>query len=211
MRMKTNMPQKQARRAAPFTLRIRALGGDKTRGIIQAGHLRLPCALGRGGITPFKREGDNATPRARLHSIGGFYKPGRGALPPCRLPLRRSKKTDGWCDSPQDRNYNRPVRLPYAGSAENLRRSDNLYDTAFILDWNIKPRIKGRGSAIFLHIARPAALQAVEAAAPKKTNSRRSHAGSQFHPTAGCIAVSPHNMRLLMPLLRKNTAILISD
>ena len=66
----------------------------------------------------------------------------------------RLEKDNGWCDAPGDANYNRPVRHPYPASTESLWRDDHLYDLIVVLDCNIHPRIKGRGSAIFLHVAR---------------------------------------------------------
>jgi L,D-peptidoglycan transpeptidase YkuD (ErfK/YbiS/YcfS/YnhG family) len=82
---------------------------------------------------------------------------------------------DGWCDAPADRNYNRPVRLPYAATAEHLWRSDALYDVVVVLDYNERPCMRGRGSAIFMHVARPG-----------------------YAPTEGCIALArPHLLRLL--------------
>ncbi|KAA6406057.1 L,D-transpeptidase family protein [Candidatus Tokpelaia sp.] len=194
---------------------VRALGGDKQRGIMQAGNLRLPCALGRGGISARKREGDRATPRAKMRIVAGFRQNHQSLLPVCGLKLRRIRAGDGWCDAPGDANYNRPVRLPYKSSAEPLARADNLYNIVFVLDWNMKPRIKGRGSAIFLHLARAKSQTDTEARQPGRNNraaekpARRSHATRLFHPTAGCIALPLHAMRRLMPLLQQGAEIIV--
>lgn len=188
-------------------LYIRALGRDKTRGIVQIGALRLPCALGRGGISAFKREGDGKTPRAKLRIIGGFHSGTMRAAPRAALPLRRTKAQDGWCDAADDRNYNRFVRLPYPKSAEKLRRADALYTVSLVLDWNICPRVKGRGSAVFFHIARARTQSAAEGTS--LFSARRSHAAKLYHPTAGCIAVSARNMRRLLPHLTLGTEIFI--
>lgn len=204
-------PSRSGKTPPEIALYVRSLGGDKTRGILQAGNLRLPCALGRGGISAFKREGDFAAPKAKLRLIGGFRQNSARILPRCGVKLRRIHPQDGWCDAPQDANYNRPVRLPYHSSAESLCRADSLYNIGFITDWNWRKRVKGRGSAIFLHIARPIHMQATEALAalPAKTNGSSSHAAKLFRPTAGCIAVSEASMRRLMPLLRQGAAIAI--
>jgi L,D-peptidoglycan transpeptidase YkuD (ErfK/YbiS/YcfS/YnhG family) len=91
------------------------------------------------------------------------------------LPVRAIRRHDGWCDASADRNYNRPVRLPYAASAERLWREDALYDVVVVLDYNKRPRVRGRGSAIFMHVARPG-----------------------YAPTEGCIALARgHLLRLL--------------
>jgi len=194
---------------------VRALGGDKSRGILQAGNLRLPCALGRAGISAFKREGDGATPRAVLHIAGGYY---RAPLPPKgaqSLRLKRATAQDGWCDASGDRNYNRPVRLPYAAGAETMRRTDHLYDICLILDWNMRPRIKGRGSAVFLHIARPAGEEAgrgqsegISKFAARQFSAHGARAAPLLAPTAGCIALRRGDMLRLLPLLGQETQII---
>lgn len=96
------------------------------------------------------------------------------------LPLRQLRPTDGWCDAPQDRNYNRRVVRPYPASAERLWREDGLYDVVVVLGCNDVPRVRGRGSAIFLHVARPG-----------------------YAPTEGCVAIAlPDLVRVLVRLRR---------
>jgi L,D-peptidoglycan transpeptidase YkuD (ErfK/YbiS/YcfS/YnhG family) len=84
-----------------------------------------------------------------------LYRADRVRRPPTRLPLRPIRPDDGWCDAPADRNYNRAVRHPYPASAERLWRADRLYDVVVVLAHNFKPRVRGGGSAIFMHLARP--------------------------------------------------------
>ncbi len=125
------------------------------------------CAIGPGGVTSNKREGDGATP------IGGFalrrvlYRPDRLARPETSLPVAALQPEDGWCDDPDDAAYNRPVRLPYGASHERLWRDDGIYDVIVILGHNDDPPVPGRGSAIFLHVARP-----------------------DYGPTAGCVGLA---------------------
>jgi len=109
-----------------------------------------------------------------------------------RLPALPVRPNLGWCDLPQDRNYNRPVRLPYRSRYEEMMRQDQLYDICVVLDWNVLPRRRNGGSAIFLHIARPGAAK-----------------GSGMEPTAGCIAVSPRAMARLLLLLGRKTRIVV--
>lgn len=152
---------------------------------MEVGPMVFPCALGRGGISALKREGDGATPLAVLPVLCGYRK---NPLKPLRspLPIGEIRRNLGWCDAPSDPNYNRPVRLPYRASHESMLRADALYDVCVVLDWNISARRRNRGSAIFLHIARPG-----------------------FQPTEGCIAVSPAVMRRLLPHLSKRTRLRI--
>ena len=128
---------------------------------------RMRCALGRAGISTRKREGDGATPAGAWPMRRLLYRPDRLAPPVTRLPTIPLSLTDGWCDDPNDPNYNRPVTLPYAASAEALWRKDNVYDLIVPLGYNDDSIVPGLGSAIFLHLAKP-----------------------NFAPTEGCIALS---------------------
>jgi L,D-peptidoglycan transpeptidase YkuD (ErfK/YbiS/YcfS/YnhG family) len=139
------------------------------------GGLQCPCALGRAGCRARKREGDGATPVGRWPMLRVLYRPDRVPRPRTKLPARPIRESDGWCDAPADRNYNRPVRLPYPASAEAMWRHDGLYDLVVVLDYNVRPRLRGRGSAIFMHVAKPG-----------------------YAPTEGCIALArPHLLRIL--------------
>jgi L,D-peptidoglycan transpeptidase YkuD (ErfK/YbiS/YcfS/YnhG family) len=115
-----------------------------------------------------------------------LYRPDRGPRPHGATEVRRLRPDDGWCDCPHDRNYNRPVRLPYPASAEAMWRADGLYDVVVVLSHNERPRIKGLGSAIFLHIAR----------ADRK-------------PTEGCIAFGRRDLLRLLQRLPRGAAVRI--
>ena len=148
------------------------------RGWLKLGNLTFPCALGRPGMRVRKREGDGATPVGAWRPRCVFYRADRVLRPRTVLPTRPLRREDGWCDTPGDRNYNRLVRHPYPASAERLWRVDGLYDVLVVLDYNACPRVRGKGSAIFLHVAR-----------------------SDYAPTEGCIALARgHLMRLLEQL-----------
>jgi L,D-peptidoglycan transpeptidase YkuD (ErfK/YbiS/YcfS/YnhG family) len=172
--------------------RLRLLNATSVRGWIEFGWLRLPCAIGRGGLRCRKREGDGATPQGRLALRDVQYRPDRVSRPRSPIRTQALRPDAGWCDAPADRNYNRPVKRPYAASSEALWRDDALYDCVLVLDHNIVPRMRGMGSAIFLHVARP-----------------------DLGPTEGCIALA-HNdlMRLLhgpVPLRAIDTPILLAN
>ncbi|MEZ5789677.1 MAG: hypothetical protein R3D34_02385 [Nitratireductor sp.] len=147
------------------------------------GNIRaLRCVIGRSGISVFKREGDGATPAAQLGLLGGYM--ARRAWPVRNRELLAITPDKGWCDAPTHSCYNRPVRLPFSASHETLHRPDGLYDICLVLDWNIAPRQRYRGSAIFFHLAR--------------------HGGE---PTEGCIAVSRRHMDLILRRLATNIVI----
>jgi L,D-peptidoglycan transpeptidase YkuD (ErfK/YbiS/YcfS/YnhG family) len=168
------------------TITVRARPGAPTQGLMNVGAgVVLPCALGRGGISAMKREGDGATPLARMRLLSGYVRERRFDRR-SGLPLARITAKLGWCEVPEDRNYNRPVTLPYGASHETMLRADGLYDAVIVLDWNIRPRRRGRGSAIFFHLARPG-----------------------FSPTAGCVAVTRAVMARLLPQLSRRTLLIV--
>lgn len=148
-------------------LRVSAIALSAPRGWLSSGALRFPCALGRCGRRARKREGDGATPLGCWVVRRIYYRPDRVSRPRARCPVMPLRPTDGWCDAVGDRNYNRWVKHPYPASAERLWREDGLYDVVIVLSFNVVPRIQGRGSAIFIHCARPG-----------------------YPPTAGCIALA---------------------
>ncbi len=129
------------------------------------------CALGRGGVTRDKVEGDGATPLGRWPLRCVLYRADRLAPPDTKLPSRALAKQDGWCDAPADISYNLPVTHPYPARAERLWRDDSVYDIIVTLGINDDPVIPGKGSAIFFHLAAP-----------------------DYTPTEGCIAVAKQDM-----------------
>jgi L,D-peptidoglycan transpeptidase YkuD (ErfK/YbiS/YcfS/YnhG family) len=146
------------------------------RAFLRAGGLVFRCAIGRGGISHLKREGDGATPAGRYRLLHIYYRHDRRAVPPpTRGSVSMLRRDQGWCEAPRHGSYNRPLRLPSSAGHEMMWRDDHLYDTVGVLDWNIRPRASNRGSAIFLHLARP-----------------------DYAPTAGCIALAPSDLRRLL-------------
>ncbi len=152
------------------------------RGLLHQGRI-YPCTIGRGGLSRDKREGDGATPIG-LHRITAIYhRADRNAHPPRgSTPIGPS---DLWCDASGHPAYNQPVRAPFSASHERLRRADRLYDLVIVLDWNI-PAEPDKGSAIFIHRWRRAT-----------------------YPTAGCIALSPRDLRLLAERITIGETVLI--
>jgi L,D-peptidoglycan transpeptidase YkuD (ErfK/YbiS/YcfS/YnhG family) len=172
------------RKIALDTIRVRARPGDPSRGWLVAGPLALPVALGRTGIKANKREGDGGTPRGRFRPRRLWWRADRSVRPSTLLPVRRIRPHDGWCEDPTDRAYNRPITVPEGSPADRLWRPDRLYDFIIELDHNTRPRIAGRGSAVFVHVARPG-----------------------FAPTAGCVALKADALRRLLSRLGPRTRI----
>ena len=174
-------------RKAPFeAIWVRAKPGERTRGWLIAGSLALPVALGRSGIKANKREGDGGTPRGTFRLRRLWWRTDRHSRPLTQLPVRRIRPGDGWCEDPADRHYNQPVRVPDGSTADRLWRADRLYDLIIELDHNTRPRISGRGSAVFIHVAR-----------------------DKFAPTAGCVALEAKTLQRLLGRLGPDTRIII--
>ena len=128
------------------------LGAD---GFVRLRDLQVRATVGRGGVRPDKTEGDGATPAGLLPLRRVLYRADRVARPRCAVSVMPLAPHDGWCDDLGDPRYNCMVRLPYEGRHEELWRTDGLYDVVGVLGWNDAPVVPGRGSAIFLHVARP--------------------------------------------------------
>ena len=115
----------------------------------------LRAVLGEAGVKVHKVEGDSATPAGLLPLRRVLYRADRVPPPRCVVPVEPLAASDGWCDDPFHRDYNRMIRLPHDGRHEDLWRRDPVYDVIGVLGWNDQPVVKGLGSAIFLHVARP--------------------------------------------------------
>ena len=184
------MTKKSQERGGLSTLIVRPAarlpGQVGPRGHVKTGQVTLTCVLGRTGTTHAKREGDGATPVAAMQALWGYYRPDKMARPFCRVPLRPLTTALGWCDDAGSARYNRPAPLPLTEGHEIMWRRDGLYDVVFVLDWNMGPRRAGRGSAIFLHCAKPG-----------------------MPPTLGCVALRPQDMRRLLPRLARSVRVLV--
>ncbi len=114
----------------------------------------ISCLIGKAGMTADKREGDLKTPIGIIRPLAVLYRAGKVVRPFSRLPTMKIRPFDGWCDDPRDKKYNQPVRFPYRARCETLYRTDHVYDLVLITDYNYPAAVKGKGSAIFIHLQR---------------------------------------------------------
>jgi len=172
------------KRTSFATIRVSAQPGRPSKGWLRAGNLLVPVALGRAGIKANKREGDGGTPRGAFRPVRLWWRSDRLPRPRTLLPVRAIGRADAWCEDPADRRYNRFFRRSANEPGDRLWRDDRLYDVIIEIDHNTRPRIAGRGSAVFIHVARPGCA-----------------------PTAGCIALKLRDLRGLLSHVGPKTRI----
>jgi L,D-peptidoglycan transpeptidase YkuD (ErfK/YbiS/YcfS/YnhG family) len=170
------------RRRALSLIRVNSRPGNPTHGILRAGPFTIPVVVGRTGIRANKFEGDGATPRGRFRPLRLWWRADRHPRPRTQLPVQRITRDLAWCEDTSDRRYNRPFRRSANEPGDRLWRQDHLYDFIVEIDHNTRPRVAGRGSAVFLHVARP----------------NRS-------PTQGCVAMTTGDLRRLLAGLGRRT------
>jgi len=169
-------------------IRVQRAAGNPCRGWLIAGHHTIPVALGRGGIIANKREGDGGTPKGAFRPRRLWWRADRAPRPQTFLPVRAIRPEDAWCEDPESRHYNRPIKLGRESIGDRLTRDDHLYDFIIEIDHNTRPTIAGRGSAVFLHLARP-----------------------NFSPTAGCVSMTKSAMLHLLRRIGPDTNIIIGQ
>jgi L,D-peptidoglycan transpeptidase YkuD (ErfK/YbiS/YcfS/YnhG family) len=164
-------------------IHIHAISDRASQGILRIGNLAFPCLLGKIGRTFRKREGDGKSPRGRWLLVDAYFRPDRILALPRAIRL---KPSDAWCDAPNDKAYNRKVSLPFATSNEHLWRDDEAYDILITTNHNQRPRLRGAGSAIFLHLWRKGATG-----------------------TQGCIAIRRRDMLIVLSKLKGRAYLVI--
>ncbi len=148
---------------------------------------KIKCSIGKRGLTRKKREGDLKTPKGKFKFKFLLYRKDRIKKIHCKLKTKKINKNMGWCDDPGSIYYNRLIKFPFNKSAEKLYLKKNIYDLILVMNFNTKPIVKNRGSAIFLHIKN------------KKSS-----------PTKGCVAIQKKDFLKILPLITKKTVFLIS-
>ena len=147
---------------------------------------KIRCSIGKNGISYKKKEGDGKTPAGDFKFKYILYRKDRVIKLITKLKKIIIKKNMGWCDDPKSKYYNQLIKFPFKYSAEKLWLKENSYDIILVIDYNLKPIIKYKGSAIFLHIQK-----------------------KKYQATRGCIAISKKNMKILIEKINKKTKIKI--
>tara|TARA_B100002049_G_scaffold215818_1_gene181414 strand:+ start:620 stop:1111 length:492 start_codon:yes stop_codon:yes gene_type:complete len=147
---------------------------------------KLKCSIGKMGTTNSKKEGDLSTPKGLFELGILYYRKDRIKLIKCKIKKKVIKKSMGWCNDTRSKKYNREISFPFRYKSEKLYRSDKVYDIFINIKYNYSPTYKGKGSAIFLHLA-----------------------NKKYKATKGCIAIQKKDFLKILPLVNNNTKILI--
>jgi len=158
----------------------------KKTGYLKYKNFRFKCALGKNGIKKKIKEGDDITPKGTFQIKAVYYRKDKIKKILTSIKTRIIKKNMGWCDDPKSAAYNQLINLPNKVGYERLYRKDNIYDLIIILNYNMTPIVKNKGSAIFIHIAK-----------------------KNYSPTKGCIALSKIDLLKILYNINKNTKIKI--
>ena len=148
---------------------------------------KVKCAIGKRGIGKKQKEGDQITPRGTFRIKNILYR--KDKINYLRSVIKKTpiKKNMGWCDDPKSKDYNKLIKYPFNYKSEKLYRSNNIYDIILVLDFNMHPIMKNKGSAIFIHIS-----------------------NSKYSSTQGCIAIKKKELLKLIDFIDKKTKIIIN-
>ena len=148
---------------------------------------KVKCAIGKRGIGKKQKEGDQITPRGTFRVKNILYR--KDKINYLRSVIKKTpiKKNMGWCDDPKSKDYNKLIKYPFNYKSEKLYRSNNIYDIILVLNFNMHPIKKNKGSAIFIHIS-----------------------NNKYSPTQGCIAIKKKELIKLIKFINKKTKIIIN-
>jgi L,D-peptidoglycan transpeptidase YkuD (ErfK/YbiS/YcfS/YnhG family) len=158
----------------------------KKNNYLEYKNLKFRCALGKAGIQKKIKEGDKITPKGTYKILTIYYREDRIKKIKCSIRKVKITKQMGWCDDSKSKYYNKQIKIPSKLSHETLYRKDNIYDIVCVINYNINPTLKKKGSAIFLHVSR-----------------------NKYQKTKGCIALKKNHLKKLLSLIKRNTKIKI--
>ena len=145
------------------------------------------CAVGKRGIKLKKKEGDLITPKGEFKIKFILYRRDRVRIK-SQIKKIVIKKNMGWCDDPKTNYYNKLIKLPFKFSHEKLHKKENIYDIILVLNYNMSPIIKNKGSAIFIHVAK-----------------------KNYKKTKGCVALKKIHLLKIINILKSNTKVKIEN
>ena len=147
---------------------------------------KVKCAVGKRGIGYKKKEGDLITPAGIYKIKYLLYRKDRIKKIKTKLKKIAIRKDTGWCDDSKSPKYNQFIYLPSIYNHEKLFKKNNIYDIILVLNYNMNPVKKNKGSAIFIHVAK-----------------------KNYKKTEGCIAVRKTQLLKIVKEIKINTKVLI--
>lgn len=148
---------------------------------------KVKCALGKRGIKKKKKEGDLITPKGNFKIKYVLYRKDRVSKLNTKLKKIAIHKNMGWCDDYKSKKYNKLIKFPFKYHAEKLYKKNNTYDIIVVLNYNMNPVKKNKGSAIFLHIAK-----------------------KNYQNTEGCLAIKKNDLKKILNVINKKTIVKIT-
>ena len=142
--------------------------------------------IGKKGIGIKRKEGDLITPIGLFKIKYIFYRKDRVQIK-TKLKKKVIKKNMGWCDDPTSNHYNKLIKLPFVHKHEKLFKKENIYDIILVLNYNMNPIKKSKGSAIFIHVSK-----------------------NNYKKTEGCVAIKKQSLIKLIKVINPNTRVKIS-
>ena len=147
---------------------------------------QFKCSIGKNGLKKKKFEGDMCTPIGTFSLGPVYFRSDRVDKPDTKLKTLKINEQMGWCDDPNNINYNKEIKLNKKIKAEKLYRKDKIYDIIIVINYNTRRIIKNKGSAIFIHVT------------------------NKYKPTRGCIALNLNDLEILLKIIKKNSKIKIT-
>ena len=149
---------------------------------------KAKCAIGKRGIGIKKREGDLITPKGAYKIRYVLYRKDRVKKLKTKLKKIVLKKNMGWCNDPNSTHYNKLIKLPATYSFEKLYKKENIYDIILVLNYNMRPIVRNKGSAIFIHVVK-----------------------GNYKKTEGCVSLKKNDLLKILKQINKNTLIKIGN
>ncbi len=144
------------------------------------------CCVGKKGLTPTKKEGDNKTPKGTFEIENLYFRKDKLKKPKTGLRCVEIKKYMGWSnDVNYPKKYNKLINTEEKVRHEKLKRNDYKYDLLIPIKYNYKKPISGKGSCIFIHLTK------------------------NYRPTAGCIALKKKDYLIMLKLINRKSKIKI--
>ena len=143
------------------------------------------CSIGKNGLKKNKIEGDKSTPLGTFQLGDLYWRPDRVKKPETSLKCIPITKNMKWCNDENSKFYNKEFTKNIDIKHEKLFRKDYKYNYFILIRYNYKKVVKGKGSAIFIHLTK------------------------NYKKTDGCVALKEKDFLILAKIINKKDKIKI--